>query len=60
MKEPERVRKLLQGTAALEFWTTYTSSEIMPFLQEVNRDEAARVAAVAEPEAEVEAEAAEA
>ena len=54
VKEPERVRKLLQGTAALEFWTTYTSSEIMPFLQEVNRDEAAKVAA-AEPETEPEA-----
>ncbi len=51
VKEPERVRKLLQGTAALEFWTTYTASEIMPFLQEVNRDEAAKVAA-AEPVAE--------
>ena len=62
VKEPERVRKLLQGTAALEFWTTYTSSEIMPFLQEVNRDEAAKVAAAAEPAAEVEegAQAAEA
>ena len=48
VKEPERVRKLLQGTAALEFWTTYTSSEIMPFLQEVNRNEAAKAAAVAE------------
>ena len=51
VKEPERVRKLLQGTAALEFWTTYTSSEIMPFLQEVNRDEAAKLAAT-EPAAE--------
>ena len=59
VKEPERVRKLLQGTAALEFWTTYTASEIMPFLQEVNRDEAAKVAAT-EPEAEVEEAAAEA
>ncbi len=48
VKEPERVRKLLQGTAALEFWTTYTSSEIMPFLQEINRDEAAKQAAVDE------------
>ena len=47
VKEPERVRKLLQGTASLEFWQTYTASEIMPFLQEVNRDEAAKQAALA-------------
>ena len=62
VKEPERVRKLLQGTAALEFWTTYTSSEIMPFLQEINRDEAAKQKAIdesAEPVAEEAAEVAE-
>ena len=29
VKEPERVRKLLQGTASLEFWTTFTSEEVM-------------------------------
>ena len=52
VKEPERVRKLLQGTASLEFWQTYTASEIMPFLQEVNRDEAAKQAAVASALAE--------
>ena len=34
VKEPERVRKLLQGTASLEFWETYESSEIFPFFQE--------------------------
>ena len=28
VKEPERVRKLLQGTASLEFWTTYDNAEI--------------------------------
>ena len=32
VKEPERVRKLLQGSANLEFWETYTSAEIAPFL----------------------------
>ena len=32
VKEPERVRKLLQGSANLEFWETYTASEIAPFL----------------------------
>lgn len=36
VKEPERVRKLLQGTASLEFWTTYENSEIFPYLQEAN------------------------
>lgn len=36
VKEPERVRKLLQGTASLEFWTTYYSQEIFPYLQEAN------------------------
>ncbi len=36
VKEPERVRKLLQGTAVLEFWETYDNSEIFPFLQEAN------------------------
>ncbi len=46
VKEPERVRKLLQGTASLEFWNTYNSQEILPFLQEVNRNEASRLAAV--------------
>ncbi len=36
VKEPERVRKLLQGTASLEFWATYDNSEIFPYLQEAN------------------------
>ena len=29
VKEPERVRKLLQGTASLEFWTTYNGAELV-------------------------------
>ena len=33
VKEPERVRKLLQGTASLEFWTTYNGQELLPSLQ---------------------------
>lgn len=37
VKEPERVRKLLQGTASLEFWPTYENSEIYGFLEEANR-----------------------
>lgn len=36
VKEPERVRKLLQGTASLEFWTTYECSEIFGSLQSAN------------------------
>ena len=36
VKEPERVRKLLQGTASLEFWATYDNVEIEPYLAEAN------------------------
>ena len=36
VKEPERVRKLLQGTASLEFWTTYEASEVFGYMQEAN------------------------
>ena len=36
VKEPARVRKLLQGTANLEFWETYENSEIFPYLVEAN------------------------
>jgi len=36
VKEPERVRKLLQGTANLEFWETYENTEIYPFLAQAN------------------------
>ena len=37
VKEPERVRKLLQGTASLEFWTTYENPEVIMNLEEANR-----------------------
>mgnify|MGYP000930906633 FL=1 len=37
IKEPERVRKLLQGTAKLEFWETYDNTEIYPMLEEANK-----------------------
>ncbi|MPM25901.1 hypothetical protein SDC9_72402 [bioreactor metagenome] len=36
VKEPARVRKLLQGTASLEFWETYENQEVYPYLVEVN------------------------
>ena len=37
IKEPERVRKLLQGSANLEFWETYTLSEVMPSLTALDK-----------------------
>ncbi len=37
IKEPERVRKLLQGSANLEFWETYNSQEIYPLLGQLNQ-----------------------
>ncbi len=36
IKEPERVRRLLQGTAKLEFWETYNFSEVYQFFMEAN------------------------
>jgi SecD/SecF fusion protein len=36
IKEPERMRKLLQGSANLEFWETYNSDEIAPYLQQLD------------------------
>ena len=41
IKEPERVRKLLQGSANLEFWETYNSQEIVPALAQLNQRYAA-------------------
>ena len=37
IKEPERVRKLLQGSANLEFWETYNSQEIYPYWAQLNQ-----------------------
>lgn len=45
IKDPERVRKLLQGTANLEFWTTYTAKDIFPMMMQAN-DEVAKILAV--------------
>ena len=57
IKEPERVRKLLQGSANLEFWETYNSQEITPLLAQLNSRYAAQGGevvdtAVVEPVAE--------
>lgn len=37
VKEPERVRKLLQGTASLEFWTTYNNTELVRALEQADQ-----------------------
>ena len=36
IKEPERMRKLLQGSANLEFWETYNASEVIPYLSQLD------------------------
>ena len=53
IKEPERVRKLLQGSANLEFWETYSSKDIAPYMQSVDAKLRTLLAAN-EPEAEAE------
>ena len=50
VKEPERVRKLLQGTASLEFWATYDNAEIEAYLAEANATLATLLADVEEAE----------
>ena len=45
VKEPERVRKLLQGTANLEFWETYECSEVLPWLSQIDAEYAKMAAA---------------
>ena len=37
IREPERMRKLLQGSANLEFWETYNSQEITPYLAQLDQ-----------------------
>ncbi len=36
IKEPERMRKLLQGSANLEFWETYNAEEVVPYLNQLD------------------------
>ena len=61
VKEPERVRKLLQGSANLEFWETYKYAEVAPYLEQANAvirdmnratEEANATEVVEEPKAE--------
>lgn len=52
VKEPQRVRDLLQGTASLEFWTTYDAREVLPALAAADKYIKAELieAASAQPE----------
>ena len=59
VKEPERVRKLLQGTASLEFWPTFNFEEISSFLDEANKRLAEILAAEEAPATVAETVAAE-
>ena len=38
IREPERMRKLLQGSANLEFWETYNAEEVIPYLQQLDQN----------------------
>ena len=58
VKEPERVRKLLQGTASLEFWETFTNQEVAVYLAEAN-SKLAEILADTEEEVAVEEPAAD-
>jgi SecD/SecF fusion protein len=51
VKEPERVRKLLQGSANLEFWETYELADILPQMMQIN-NELAQLKAAEAPAAE--------
>ena len=53
IKEPERVRKLLQGSANLEFWETYNSNEITPLFAQLNQRYAAQGGEVSEADSTV-------
>ena len=59
IKEPERVRKLLQGSANLEFWESYNSQEIVPLLAQLNQKYAATGGEAIEDSTLVEAAAAD-
>jgi len=55
VKDPERVRELLQGTAKLEIWETYENSEVLNYLIQANTllqsiEEDVRAASSVEPE----------
>ncbi|MBR6017713.1 MAG: protein translocase subunit SecDF [Paludibacteraceae bacterium] len=60
IKEPERVRKLLQGSANLEFWETYNLTEIYSNLERLDGELVKTIAADDTVKAEAPAEVAEA
>ncbi len=58
IREPERMRNLLQSSANLEFWETYNAEEIIPYLTQLNQRAATELAGEEAPaEAEKAAEA---
>lgn len=48
IKEPERVRKLLQGSANLEFWETFNGQEVAPYLMDADAKAALALAGEAQ------------
>ena len=52
VKEPQRVKDLLQGTAALEFWATYNSEDVVEYIIEADKKLAQMNETVAQPKAE--------
>ena len=56
IKEPERVRKLLQGSANLEFWETYDFAELLPQIAQIDREMGAANLATEEAESVAKAE----
>ena len=56
IKEPERVRKLLQGSANLEFWETYDFAELLPQIAQIDREMGAANLATEEAEGVAKAE----
>ena len=60
IKEPERVRKLLQGSANLEFWETFNLTEIYGDLEKANAVIAEAIASTEAPAAKEEVKAEEA
>jgi len=47
VSDPVRVRKLLQGSAKLEFWETYDNTEIYPLLENANKLAASTIKPIA-------------
>ena len=53
IRDPERMRKLLQGSANLEFWDTYNAEEIAPYLQQLDQRMVAEKDSTAQKEKKV-------